>query len=43
MYFCDFDDWLSNDALEVLYLKAKEMDSDVVMDDFDEACNHNYL
>ena len=42
VFFCDSDDWLSNDALEVLYLKAKETDSDVVMGDFCEVCDHNY-
>ncbi len=30
LFFCDADDWITLDALEILYAKAKEYDADVV-------------
>ena len=31
--FCDSDDWMASDALESLYVKAKETDADIVIGD----------
>lgn len=36
IYHCDSDDYLEKDALEVLYRKAEENDSDIVWGDFYE-------
>ena len=43
IFFCDSDDWLTEDALEKMFKRAEDSRSDVLISDFYEAVEDEYI